>query len=77
MFDMPPVAYLANPNIVLLLLILGAAAFSWELHAPGLYLPGVAGAIVIVSVFTAFTWLPLPGTASRYSPLPSASLYFS
>jgi membrane-bound serine protease (ClpP class) len=42
-----PAVYLADPNIALLLLILGAAAFSWELHAPGLYLPGLLGAMMI------------------------------
>lgn len=44
---MPMDAYLADPNLALLLLILGAAAVSWELHAPGLVLPGIAGAIMI------------------------------
>jgi membrane-bound serine protease (ClpP class) len=47
MFDMPPAVNLADPNIALMLLILGVAAFSWELHAPGLYLPGMVGAILI------------------------------
>jgi len=47
MFPVPPLAYLADPNIALMLLILGVAAFSWELHAPGLFLPGVASAILI------------------------------
>jgi membrane-bound serine protease (ClpP class) len=44
---MPPAVNLADPNFALLLLILGVAAFSWELHAPGLFLPGVAGAVLI------------------------------
>jgi len=44
---MPLDAYLADPNIALLLLIFGAAFLSWELHAPGLVLPGALGAIMI------------------------------
>ena len=30
MFPVPPLPYLADPNIALMLLILGVAAFSWE-----------------------------------------------
>jgi membrane-bound serine protease (ClpP class) len=44
---MPLADQLADPNIALLLLILGAAAISWELHAPGLVLPGILGAVMI------------------------------
>jgi len=38
---------LADPNLAFLLLILGALGVYWELHAPGMILPGVAGIVLM------------------------------
>src|SRR4051794_33169109 len=40
-------AALADPNIAFLLLVLGALAVYWELHAPGMVLPGLLGVLLI------------------------------
>ncbi len=42
-----PLASLADPNLAFLLLILGALGVYWELHAPGMILPGVAGIVLM------------------------------
>jgi membrane-bound serine protease (ClpP class) len=39
--------FLADPNIAFTLLVLGALAISWELHAPGLVLPGAIGLLLL------------------------------
>ena len=38
---------LADPNVAFLLLILGAMGIYWELHAPGMVLPGILGVLLI------------------------------
>src|SRR3954447_11528466 len=38
---------LADPNVAFTLLVLGALAISWELHAPGLLLPGTVGLLLL------------------------------
>ena len=40
-------AGLADPNIAFLLLVLGALGVYWELHAPGMVLPGLLGVLLI------------------------------
>jgi membrane-bound serine protease (ClpP class) len=40
-------AALADPNVAFLLLVLGALGVYWELHAPGMVLPGVLGVLLI------------------------------
>ena len=36
-------AALADPNVAFLLLVLGALGVYWEVHAPGMVLPGLLG----------------------------------
>ncbi|MBV9301408.1 MAG: hypothetical protein JOY62_18875 [Acidobacteriaceae bacterium] len=40
-------AALSDPNIAFLLLILGALGVYWEVHAPGMVLPGLLGVLLI------------------------------
>ncbi len=40
-------AALADPNVAFILLILGAMGVYWELHAPGMILPGLLGVLLI------------------------------
>lgn len=38
---------LADPNVAFLLLVLGALGVYWEVHAPGMVLPGLLGVLLI------------------------------
>ncbi len=38
---------LADPNFAFLLVVLGALGLAWELHAPGMFLPGILGAFLM------------------------------
>ena len=38
---------LADPNLAFLLLVLGALGIFWELHSPGLFVPGILGALLL------------------------------
>jgi len=40
-------AALSDPNVAFLLLVLGALGVYWEVHAPGMVLPGVLGVLLI------------------------------
>lgn len=40
-------AALADPNLAFVLLVLGALGLVWELHAPGMFVPGILGAILM------------------------------
>jgi membrane-bound serine protease (ClpP class) len=40
-------AALADPNVAFLLLVLGALGVYWEVHAPGMVLPGLLGVLLI------------------------------
>jgi membrane-bound ClpP family serine protease len=40
-------AALADPNVAFLLLVLGALGVYWEVHAPGMLLPGLLGVLLI------------------------------
>jgi membrane-bound serine protease (ClpP class) len=40
-------AALADPNLAFLLLVLGALCVYWEVHAPGMVLPGLLGVLLI------------------------------
>ncbi|MGI8961458.1 MAG: NfeD family protein [Bryobacteraceae bacterium] len=40
-------AALADPNVAFLLLVVGALGVYWEVHAPGMVLPGVLGVLLI------------------------------
>lgn len=42
-----PGAALADPNVAFLLLVLGALGVYWEMHAPGMVLPGLMGVLLI------------------------------
>lgn len=42
-----PGAALADPNVAFLLLVLGALGVYWEVHAPGMVLPGLMGVLLI------------------------------
>jgi len=50
---------IADPNIALLLVVLGALGIYLEFHAPGLVAPGVAGAILMLLGLTALAMLPI------------------
>ncbi len=38
---------LADPNLAFLLLVLGALGLFWELHAPGMFVPGILGVLLL------------------------------
>jgi membrane-bound serine protease (ClpP class) len=40
-------AAIADPNVAFLLLVLGALGVYWEVHAPGMVLPGLLGVLLI------------------------------
>jgi len=42
-------AALSDPNIAFVLLILGALGVYWEMHAPGMVVPGVLGLLLILA----------------------------
>ncbi len=42
-------AFLADPNLAFSLLVLGALGLYWELHAPGMIVPGLLGSLLIVA----------------------------
>ena len=50
---------IADPNIALLLLVLGALGIYLEFSAPGLVAPGVAGAILALLGLTALSMFPI------------------
>jgi membrane-bound serine protease (ClpP class) len=50
---------IADPNIALLLLVLGALGIYLEFSSPGLVAPGVAGAILVLMGLTALSMLPI------------------
>ena len=50
---------IADPNIALLLLVLGALGIYLEFNSPGLVAPGVAGAILVLLGLTALSMLPI------------------
>ena len=50
---------IADPNIALLLLILGALGIYAEFSSPGLVLPGVLGAIAVLLGLTALAMFPI------------------
>src|SRR5579863_6189984 len=50
---------IADPNIALLLLVLGVLGIYVEFHAPGLVVPGVAGAILLLLGLTALSMFPI------------------
>jgi membrane-bound serine protease (ClpP class) len=52
-------AAIADPNIGLLLLVLGALGIYVEFSSPGLVAPGVIGAIMLLLGLTALTMLPI------------------
>jgi len=52
----------SDPNIALALLLLGALGLYVEFSSPGLIVPGVAGAILVLLGLSAFTVLPVTWT---------------
>ncbi len=38
---------LADPNVAFLLLVVGALGLLWESHAPGMFAPGIVGALLV------------------------------
>jgi membrane-bound serine protease (ClpP class) len=40
-------AAFTDPNVAFVLLVLGALGIYWELHAPGMIVPGVLGVLLI------------------------------
>jgi membrane-bound serine protease (ClpP class) len=50
---------IADPNIALLLLVLGALGIYLEFNSPGLVAPGVAGAILLLLGLTALAMFPI------------------
>jgi membrane-bound serine protease (ClpP class) len=53
------IAAIADPNIALVLLVIGALAIYVEFSSPGLILPGVAGAILVLLGLSALSVLPI------------------
>jgi membrane-bound serine protease (ClpP class) len=50
---------IADPNIALVLLVIGALSIYLEFHAPGLIVPGVLGAILVLLGLSAISVLPI------------------
>ncbi|MBI3759801.1 MAG: nodulation protein NfeD [Deltaproteobacteria bacterium] len=50
---------LADPNIMYLLMLAGAIGLYFEFSHPGVYLPGVAGAICLLLALTSFQLIPI------------------
>lgn len=50
---------LADPNIMYLLMIAGVIGLYFEFSHPGVYLPGVAGAICLLLALTSFQLIPI------------------
>jgi membrane-bound serine protease (ClpP class) len=44
---MPPA--LTDPNVLIVLLVLGAIGVFWEMHAPGMIVPGVLGLLLLAA----------------------------
>ena len=40
-------AALSDPNIAFLLLVLGLLGVYWEVHAPGMMVPGILGVLLV------------------------------
>ncbi len=55
---------IADPNIALLMLVLGALAIYVEFSAPGLILPGVAGSVLVVLGLAGISLLPVNWTGA-------------
>ncbi|HEX3745192.1 MAG TPA: nodulation protein NfeD [Bryobacteraceae bacterium] len=53
------VSCIADPNIALVLLVVGALCLYLELNSPGLVVPGVAGAIMVLLGLSALSVLPI------------------
>ena len=58
-FRQKVVSAVADPNIALVLLVLGALGIYVEFSAPGLILPGVGGAILVLIGLSAISVLPI------------------
>ena len=52
-------AIISNPNVAFLLLVIGVIGLFIEFMAPGLFAPGIVGAICLVMAFVAFGNLPV------------------
>jgi membrane-bound serine protease (ClpP class) len=53
------VSAIADPNIALVLLVIGALSIYLEFHSPGLIAPGVVGAILVLLGLSAISVLPI------------------
>ena len=53
------VSSIADPNIALVLLVIGALAIYLEFNSPGLIVPGVVGAILVLLGLSAISVLPI------------------
>ncbi len=53
------VSAIADPNIALVLLVIGALLIYLEFHSPGLIAPGVVGAILVLLGLSAISVLPI------------------
>jgi membrane-bound ClpP family serine protease len=50
---------IADPNIALLLVAIGALCLYWEMNSPGTIVPGLAGAILVLLGLSSLSALPL------------------
>ena len=53
------ISAIADPNIALILLVIGALCIYLEFHSPGLVVPGVLGAIMVLLGLSAISVLPI------------------
>jgi membrane-bound serine protease (ClpP class) len=53
------ISSIADPNIALVLLVVGALCLYLEMNSPGLIVPGVAGAIMVLVALSAISVLPI------------------
>jgi membrane-bound serine protease (ClpP class) len=53
------IAAIADPNIALVLLVIGALAIYWEFTSPGMIAPGAVGAILVLLGLSALSVLPI------------------
>jgi len=63
-------AALFDPTVAFVLLVLGVLAVTWELHAPGMFVPGIVGTLLIIgAIYGLFVVSPEMAIASAAATL--------